>query len=140
MPAEPRVPTVSDVVHRAVTVVDPDGDHESLAALPQRFEDSDEPVTAEADIEFRLAEADIEFRLAEAKGALDPQDEDPAVQMATAVATYLAHRRSEIAAEREEILRWPRAPNSLESRRPKLRDGLLLKGLRFKRWALGFGL
>jgi hypothetical protein len=131
MPAEPRVPTVSDVVHRAVTVVDPDGDHESLAALPQRFEDSDEPVTAEADIEFRLAEA---------KGALDPQDEDPAVQMATAVATYLAHRRSEIAAEREEILRWPRAPNSLESRRPKLRDGLLLKGLRFKRWALGFGL
>lgn len=96
MPAEPAVPTLSQVVHRAVTAVDPDGDDEGLAQLLDRFADSDEPITAEPDVETRLAEA---------KGALDPQDEDPALQMAAAVATYLAHRRTEIPADREEILR-----------------------------------
>jgi hypothetical protein len=96
MPTEPGVPTLSQVVHRAVTVCDPDGDEEGLAQLLQGFEDDDEPITAEADIETTLAER---------KGAIDPQDEDPAVQMAVAVATYLAHKRTEIPAQRDEILR-----------------------------------
>jgi hypothetical protein len=96
MPTEPAVPTLAEVVHRAVTVCDPDGDDEGLADFLARFEDSDEAITAEADVEAKLAEA---------KGALDPQDEDPALRMAAAVATYLAHRRTEIASEREEILR-----------------------------------
>jgi hypothetical protein len=96
MPTEPAVPTVSEVVHRAVTVCDPEGDEEGLAQFLERFEDSDEPITAETDVESRLAEE---------KGAIDPQDEDPALVMAAAVATYLAHRRTEIPAEREEILR-----------------------------------
>jgi hypothetical protein len=96
MPTEPSVPTLAQVVHRAVTVCDPDGDDEGLARFLERFEDRDEPITAEADVESTLAEA---------KGALDPQDEDPAIQMAAAVATYLAFRRTEIADDREEILR-----------------------------------
>src|SRR4051794_11464249 len=96
MSTEPGVPTLSEVVHRAVTVCDPDGDDQGLAELLERFEDSDEPVTAEPDVESTLAEA---------KGVVDPQDDDPAVQMAAAVATYLAHRRTQMPSEREELLR-----------------------------------
>jgi hypothetical protein len=35
-------------------------------------------------------------RIAEESGALDPQAEDPALQLAAAVATYLAFRRDEL--------------------------------------------
>jgi hypothetical protein len=96
MPTEPAVPTLSDVVHRAVTVCDPKGGEEGLAQFLERFQDSDQPVTAETDVETTLAEE---------KGAIDPQDEDPALVMTVAVAAYLAHRRTEIDGRREEILR-----------------------------------
>jgi hypothetical protein len=96
MPTEPAVPTLSEVVHRAVTVCDPDGANDGLAQFLERFEDNDEPITAEADVEEKIAEA---------KGAIDPQDEDPAVVMAAAVATYLAFRRDELPDQRDEILR-----------------------------------
>jgi hypothetical protein len=59
-------------------------------------EDADEPVTGHRDIELELAEL---------KGRLDPQDEDPAVMMAVAVATYLAFRRDEIDDDRQDLLR-----------------------------------
>jgi hypothetical protein len=36
------------------------------------------------------------MRIAEGVGALDPQEEDGAVQMAGAVATYLIYRRDEV--------------------------------------------
>ena len=71
MPTEPETATLARVVHRAVEVCDPDGP--GLGDLLARFEDRDEPVTQVADIERELAEA---------KGALDPQDEDPALVMA----------------------------------------------------------
>jgi len=96
MPTEPAVPTLSEVVHRAVTVCDPEGDNDGLAQFLERFRDADEPITAEPDVELRIAEG---------KGAIDPQDEDPAVVMAAAVATYLAFRRDELPEEREELLR-----------------------------------
>ena len=89
-------PSLADVVHRAAEVVDPDGAEDGVSDLLQRFEDRDEPVTAEADVELEIAEA---------KGAVDPQDEDPVVVMMAAVATYLAFRRTEIARGREELLR-----------------------------------
>jgi hypothetical protein len=96
MPTEPQPPTLAEVVHRAVEVCDPAGADEGLAQLLTRYEDRDEPVTAVADVEQELAEG---------KGAIDPQDEDPAVTMAAAVVVYLAHRRDEVADEREEVLR-----------------------------------
>jgi hypothetical protein len=96
MPTEPPEPTLAEVVHRAVEVCDPTGADATLAQLLERFEDRDEPVTAVEDVEQELAEG---------KGALDPQDEEPALLMATAVAVYLAHRRTEIDADREELLR-----------------------------------
>ena len=89
-------PSLADVVHRAAEVVDPAGHADGVSDLLARFEDRDEPVTAEPDVELEIAEA---------KGAIDPQDEDPAVVMMAAIATYLAFRRTELERDREELLR-----------------------------------
>ena len=88
-------PTLFEVVHRAVEVVDPSGQL-GVGDLLGPVEDADEPVTAHADIETDLAEL---------KGRIDPQDEDPAVMMAIAVATYLAFKRAEFDEEPGELLR-----------------------------------
>jgi hypothetical protein len=97
MPTEPAPVTLSEVVHRAVTVVDPDGSL-GLDDLLERFEDDDEPLASTS--------AEIaEQRIAEALGALDPQEEDPAVQLAGAVATYLAFRRDEVGEEPHDLMR-----------------------------------
>ena len=85
--SEPEVVTLAEVVHRSVEVVDPDGVEDGPAALLERFEDRDEPVTAVPDVEEELLEG---------RGAIDPQDEDPTVAMTVAVATYLAYRRTEL--------------------------------------------
>jgi hypothetical protein len=89
-------PSLADVVHRAAEVVDPNGSEDGVSDLLRRFEDRDEPVTTEPDVELEIAEA---------KGAIDPQDEDPAVVMMAAVATYLAFRRTEIDDDPERLLR-----------------------------------
>ena len=88
MPTEPEPLTLSQVVHRAVEIVDPDGG-EGLDDLLARFEDADDPLSS------TLAES-AALRIAEGVGALDPQEEDGAVQMAGAVATYLTYRRDEV--------------------------------------------
>jgi hypothetical protein len=90
------VPTLSEVVHRAVEVCDPTGTDDGAAELLERFLDRDEPVSGVPDLDTELAEA---------KGAVDPQDEDPVVIMTVAVATYLAYRRTELDRDREELLR-----------------------------------
>jgi hypothetical protein len=96
-PAEAQGPPPSlfEVVHRAVQVVDPSGEF-GAGELLEQVEDNDEPVTAFEDIETELAEI---------KGRLDPQDEDPAVMMAIAVATYLAFRRDEMDDDPADLLR-----------------------------------
>jgi hypothetical protein len=96
MPTDPQPVTLAEVVHRAVVVVDPDG-AAGLDDLLARFEDDDEPLGP------GLAEIAAQ-RIAEESGALDPQAEDPAVQMAAAVATYLAYRRDELHEEPHELL------------------------------------
>lgn len=88
-------PTLFQVVHRAVEVTDPTGEL-GVADLLGPVEDSDEPVTSHEDIETDLAEI---------KGRVDPQDEDPAVMMATAVATYLAFRRDELDDDPHDLMR-----------------------------------
>ena len=96
MPTEPAPLTLSQVVHRAVEVCDPAGTDTDLADFFLRFEDADEPISA---IE------DVEQRMAEAAGALDPEADNPALQMAAAVATYLSFRRDEADEDAEELLR-----------------------------------
>lgn len=96
MPTEPQPVTLAEVARRAVEVCDPGGADPDLAALLERFEDADEPISAVADIEARVAEE---------RRALDPEDDVPALTMAAAVIVYLAHRRDELTDEREDILR-----------------------------------
>jgi hypothetical protein len=96
MPADPAPILLSAVVNRAVDVVDPAGEHEGVAEVFARFEDADEPVTAVSDVSERVAEA---------VGRLDPEEEDGALQMVWAVATYLAYRRDELDDSREDLLR-----------------------------------
>jgi hypothetical protein len=88
-------PTLFEVVHRGVEAADPDGQFGVADLLPP-VEDADEPVTGQRDIEEELAEL---------KGRVDPQDEDPAVMMAVAVATYLAFRRDEMDDDPKDLLR-----------------------------------
>jgi hypothetical protein len=96
MPTDPEPVTLAEVVHRAVVVVDPDGSA-GLDDLLARFEDEDEPLASvHADV--------VAQRIAEEIGALDPQAEDPAVQMASAVATYLTYRRDELDEEPRALL------------------------------------
>jgi hypothetical protein len=90
-----QTPTLFEIVHRAAEVCDPDGGQGGAGELLARFEDRDEPVGEPA-----VAEQEI----AEAKGAVDPQDEDPVATMTAAVATYLAYRRTELERDREDLL------------------------------------
>ena len=96
MPTNPEPVTLSETVHRAVVVVDPEG-NAGLEDLLARFEDDDEPLDSTS---AQIAEQ----RIAEEAGKLDPEAEDPAVQMAAAVATYLAYRRDELDEEPRALL------------------------------------
>src|SRR6185503_17626130 len=73
MPTDPEPVTLSQVVHRAVEIVDPDGG-EGLDDFLARFEDADDPLSS------TLADS-AAMRIAEGIGAL---------------ATYLAYRRDEV--------------------------------------------
>ena len=96
MPTDPQPVTLAQVVHRAVVAVDPEG-NAGIEDLLARFEDDDEPLDSTG---AQIAAQ----RIAEDAGALDPQAEDPAVQLAAAVATYLAFRRDEIDQAPGELL------------------------------------
>ena len=97
MASEPEIVPLSQIVQRAVEIVDPDGADEDLAQFQQRFEDFDEPASALTD--------SIEERMAEAAGVFDPQAESGAVQVAAAVVTYLTFRRDEIDEDPQDVLR-----------------------------------
>jgi hypothetical protein len=90
-----ETPTLFAIVHRAAEVSDPVGSEEGSSELLRRFEDRDEPVGNPAEAEQEIAEA---------KGAIDPQDEDPVAMMTAAVATYLAYRRDELDDDRQNLL------------------------------------
>ena len=97
MPTEPDPVTLAQLVHRAAEITDPDGADADVTELMQRFEDADWPVSG-------ILES-IEQRMAEAAGTLDPQEDSPGLQMAAAVAVYLAHRRDELQEDPADVLR-----------------------------------
>jgi hypothetical protein len=97
MPTEPDPVTLAQLVHRAAEITDPDGADADVTELMQRFEDADWPVSG-------ILES-IEQRMAEAAGTLDPQEDSPGLQMAAAVAVYLAHRRDELNEDPGDVLR-----------------------------------
>ena len=96
MPRESDPLTVAELVRHAVALCDPDDEDADLGEFEVQLEDDDEPVTAVENLDERLAIAE--------EGA-DVLLEKPAVMMATAVALYLAHRRDEMHADREHVLR-----------------------------------
>ena len=91
---EPQPPTLSEVVRRAVEIVDPEGISGDVERFFLHFEDRDEPISAIEDIQ---AEA---FDAATKMGAEDPAD--PSVTMAAAVTTYLGFRRDEVTKRRPD--------------------------------------
>jgi hypothetical protein len=97
MPTEPDPVTLAQLVHRAAEITDPDGADADVTELMQRFEDADWPVSG-------ILES-IEQRMAEAAGTLDPQEDSPGLQVAAAVAVYLAHRRDELDEDPSHVLR-----------------------------------
>jgi len=97
MPTEPDPVTLAQLVNRAAEITDPEGADDDVVQLAQRFEDADWPVSG-------ILET-IEQRMAEAAGTLDPQEDSPGLQMATAVAVYLAHRRDELQEDPVHVLR-----------------------------------
>jgi hypothetical protein len=90
-----ETPTLFAIVHRGAEVCDPEGAEEGASELLRRFEDRDEPIGDAGEAEQEIAEA---------KGAIDPQDEDPVAMMTAAVATYLAYRRDALDEDRENLI------------------------------------
>jgi hypothetical protein len=87
-----RIPTVADLVRRAVAICDPVGEDRALARFEEQLEDDDEPATAVQNLEERLARA--------AEGA-DYEVDDPGVSVATAVVLYLATNPDESSYDRD---------------------------------------
>jgi hypothetical protein len=92
-----KVPTVAEVVKRAIEAVDPAGREPALPPLERWFEDDDEPITAVSLFDERLALA---------SDGLDPELENPALAMAIATALYLSFRRDVVSdANADDLLR-----------------------------------
>jgi hypothetical protein len=119
--SQQRIPTVAEVVRRAVDVCEREGDLDGLAAFLQRYEDRDEPVTALG--------PGREREFFEQEGRLEGQDPEPSLAMAAAVATYLAFRRDEVADDDEHLLRL--AARAEFGREPPayIADWLALRGI-----------
>src|SRR4051812_41098647 len=87
MSREPDPVTLFQVAKRAVEVCDPSDTDAVLGDFLMRFEDRDEPIAG--------LRGTIDSDVWEAAGTLDPEGEDPLVQMAAAVTIYLAFRRDQ---------------------------------------------
>jgi hypothetical protein len=116
-----QTPTLSEAANRAVDLVDPEGASDAVADLFARFEDRDEPISQ--------IQTTIEQEVAEAVGEIDPDEIDPAVQMAGAVITYLAFRRDEISDVREDILRLAARAEFEGDPPPAIREWLESEGV-----------
>ena len=91
-----ETPSVAEVVRRAAVICDPDGDDDLVTDFLLAYEDRDEPVSA---LEGRDREF---FETAERVQGSMP---GASVQMAAAVATYIAFRRDELTDDDADLLR-----------------------------------
>ncbi|MDA0171232.1 hypothetical protein OJ998_19175 [Solirubrobacter taibaiensis] len=90
MQADRSLITLSDLVRRAVAIVDPPGEDPAVEEFAVRFEDADQPVRGLLD--------SIEERV------MWGVDEDAPIVMAQAVTIYLAHRLDDVDNTPEHIL------------------------------------
>lgn len=91
-----ETPSVAEVVRRAAVTCDPDGSDDLVTEFLLAYEDNDEPV---ASLDGRDREF---FETAERVRGSMP---GTSVQMAAAVATYLAFRRDELGDDDADLLR-----------------------------------
>ena len=98
MPTDRTLISLSDLVRRAVAIVDPPGEDAAVEEFAVRFEDADQPVRGLID--------SIEERV------MWGVDEDAPIVMAQAVTIYLAHRLDEFDNTPEHILAHARQPSS----------------------------
>jgi hypothetical protein len=97
MPTNPRPVSLYQIARRATEIADPDDADGKLGDLLGQFEDDDEPVAGVLD--------DLDRLVADAVAFVDPALDDPAVAVAAATILYLAHRRDELHAPPEKVLR-----------------------------------
>jgi hypothetical protein len=115
-----HVPTVSEIVRRAVEACDPADTDSDLGRFEAIFEDDDEPVTAVSRLDERIAMA-VE--------GIDYDLDRPAVSMAVAVTLYLWHRRDAVSNDDEELLRLA-ARAEWDGKPPEaVRDWLAARGV-----------
>jgi hypothetical protein len=114
------MPSLFEVVKRAVDIVDPDDDDPDMGRLEEIFEDADEPVTAVENLEERLALA-VE--------GIDNAVENPAVSVAAAIILYLAHRRDELHGDSDEVLRLAARAEWKGDPPDNVRDWLAARGV-----------
>ena len=91
-----ETPSVADVVRRAVAICDPSGDDVLVTDFLLAYEDSDEPITAIEGRDRAFFETAVRMQ-----GSLP----GASVQMAAAVATYVAFRRDELGDDDADLLR-----------------------------------
>lgn len=120
MPTEPRPVSLFDVVKRAVDIVDPDDDDADLGRLEEQFEDADEPVAGIDNLEERVALA-VE--------GIDNEVGNPGVSVAAAVILYLAHRRDELHADSDHVLRLAARAEYKGDPPDAVRDWLAARGV-----------
>ena len=101
MSREPEPLTLFEAVKVAVEAVDPPGSP-ALDDFFGRFEDADEPLSSDS-------APRLEQRIAEEAGKVDPQAEDPVVQDAAKIATYLLYRRDMAGTDPARLIELARA-------------------------------
>lgn len=121
MPTEPPPVTLSQVVRRAVEIVDPDDDDPVVGEYELAFEDADEPVSGLDDVPARVAAALSELDPAVASGSLS---------MAGALTVYLSFRRDELDEEPEELVRLATRAEWQGSPPAPVEDWLAARGIR----------
>lgn len=120
MSTEPEPLSLAQAVHRAAQACDPSGKSQSAADAIARFEDRDEPIAGIGELDLHLAE---EF------GALDPQEEDPVIQMIRATTLYLGFKRESAVAGDEELLRLAARAEYAAAPPEPVRDWLAERGV-----------
>ncbi|MCW3017494.1 MAG: hypothetical protein JWO02_4586 [Solirubrobacterales bacterium] len=96
MLTEPPAVTLFDVVSRAVAVCDQSGIDADLGELVERVEDADAAIGDPVEARDRIHEE---------VGALDPQEEDGALQLATAIAVHLCFRQDHLEERPTQLIR-----------------------------------
>ena len=106
-----KIPTVSEVVRRAVALTDPAGDDVAVRAFEESYEDDDRVATTAEDLGGELQSV---------AGGIDPEGDSPAVSVAAASAFWLvtnydqSHERAHVLVEATRLCLGDPPPGGVE--------------------------